>query len=352
MATITLPGLIDPHVHLRDPGQTEKEDFFTGTSAAVAGGFTTIVDMPNNSEPITTIDRLEAKKKNAKEKIVCDLGLYFGTLGDNLDEFSKVNEGRGVMGLKIYLNQTTGNYLLDTKHLEAILKAWPENLPILFHAEEETFDGVLNLVRKHPRRVHLCHMSTAYELKKVIQAKEEGLPISCGVTPHHLFLTEKDQKSLGVWGMMKPALKPQHDVDFLWKNLQAVDLIESDHAPHTKKEKESDNPAYGVPGLETTLPLLLTAVREGRLTIDEIVRLCHDGPRKLLGLPKSISTYIEVDTQENYTIDNKNLFTKCKWTPFNGWKMTGKLQKVVIRDTPVFVQNEIKVNPGFGRVIA
>lgn len=349
---IKLPGLIDPHVHLRDPGQTEKEDFYTGTAAAIAGGFTTVVDMPNNSEPITTVEKLKAKQAIAKEKIISDIGFYFGTLGDNLEEFAKVKESGGVLGLKIYLNHTTGNYLLDTKHLEAILKTWPENLPILFHAEEETFDGVLELVRKHPRRAHLCHMSTAYELKKVMEAKNGGLPVSCGVTPHHLFLTEKDQQSLGVWGMMKPALKPQRDVDFLWEHLSAVDLIESDHAPHTKAEKEADTPAFGVPGLETTLPLLLTASSERRLTIDDIVRLCYDGPRQLLNLAEDDRTYIEVDTEETYTINNKDLFTKCKWTPFNGWSMRGKLKKVVLRGTAVFENGEIQVQPGFGKVIS
>ena len=110
-------------------------------------------------------------------------------------------------GLKIYLNHTTGNFILDKTKLKEIFSRWPTSLPILFHAEEETFDSVLELVKESPRRIHLCHMSTEYELKQIIKAKENGLPVTCGVTPHHLFLTEDDAKSLGPWGMMKPIHK-------------------------------------------------------------------------------------------------------------------------------------------------
>ncbi len=122
MSKLILPGLIDPHVHLRDPGQTWKEDFHTGTSAALAGGFTTILDMPNNKIPIITSKRLNEKIKIAKEKIVCDVGFYFGSLGDNLDQFEKVS--KKILGLKLYLNQTTGNFLVDKKMLKKIFIAW------------------------------------------------------------------------------------------------------------------------------------------------------------------------------------------------------------------------------------
>lgn len=349
MPTIRLPGLVDPHVHLRDPGQTEKEDFLTGTKAALHGGYTTICDMPNNKEPITTKERLNAKKKEAEKKIVCDVGFYFGTLGDNLEEFAKVKTS--AKGLKIYLNHTTGNFILDTKKLQQILKMWPENLPVLFHAEEETFDEVLSLVGKAERPLHLCHMSTAYELRKVMEAKERGIRVTCGVTPHHLFLTEADEKHLKGFGMMKPALKSRKDVDFLWKNLSAVDMIESDHAPHTREEKQAEPPAFGVPGLETTLPLLLTAAAEGRITIDEIIRLCSTNPRRLLGLTEDKTTFVEIAKDTTYEISNKELLSKCGWTPFDEWKVKGKVTSVTLRGTQVFDGEKILVNPGFGTVL-
>lgn len=376
MKIIRLPGLIDPHVHLRDPGQTEKEDFTTGTSSALAGGFTAIIDMPNNKVPITTVERLREKQKIAQEKIVCDVGFYFGTLGDNLTEFDMLkatlfskrslggvkkpfedsfenpaSDTVSVFGLKIYLNKTTGNFLLDKKHLEKIFQRWPEELPLLFHAEEKTFDDVLEVVKKHPRKIHLCHMSTEYELQRVMQAKKAGFPVTCGVTPHHLFLTEKHFKEYGSFALMRPPLRSESDVRFLWKHLDSIDCVESDHAPHTWEEKHSQNPPYGIPGLETTLPLLLTAVSQNAITIDTIIRLCHSGPKQIFGIDQGKDTFIEVDLDEEYVIDKKKLFSKAKWTPFDGWKMKGKLKSVYLRGKKVFADGMVLAKAGSGRII-
>lgn len=349
MNRIKLPGLIDPHVHLPDPGQTEKEDFLTGTSAAIAGGFTAIIDMPNNTLPVTNVEKLKEKQAVAKQKIVCDVGFYFGTLGDNLDEFERVKDK--VLGLKIYLNQTTGNFLLNKKHLAEIFERWPEELPILFHAEEKTFDDVLEVLKLYPRKAHLCHMSTAYELQKVMDARETGLDITCGVTPHHLFLSEKHFKKYGAFAMMRPPLRPQADVDFLWDNLASIDMIESDHAPHTLSEKQSDTPPNGIPGLETTLPLLLTAVSQNELTIADVIRLCHTGPKTTFNISQGNDTYIEVDLDEEYMIDQSKLFSKAKWTPFNGWEMRGRIKTVFLRGERVFDGENITAKPGSGNIL-
>ncbi len=251
---ITLPGLIDIHTHLRTPGQEQKEDFLTGTKAALAGGFTTILDMPNNKIPITSLGLLEQKINIAKKDIVCDVGFYFGSLGDNLDQLPKI-AGR-VFGIKLFINITTGNFLIDEEELTKIYEAWPNRQPILLHCEGETLPMALKVIKQTGKKTHICHVSGKDELSQIIRAKQQGLPITCGVTPHHLFLTNTDGKRLGSYGVMKPNLKPQKDVDFLWQNLKFVDLIESDHAPHTKAEKQGSNPPFGVPGLETTLPLL------------------------------------------------------------------------------------------------
>jgi len=349
MAIIKLPGLIDPHVHLRDPGQTEKEDFFTGTSSALAGGFSAVVDMPNNKVPITTLVRLGKKKTIAKQKIVCDVGFYFGTLGDNLSEFQRVEER--VLGLKVYLNLTTGNFLLNKIHLGKIFQTWPQELPILFHAEDKTFDDVLEVLMQYPRKIHLCHMSTSYELKKVIEAKSKGLPVTCGVTPHHLFLSEKHFEQYGPMAMMRPPLRSQADVDFLWKHLKDIDCIESDHAPHTLAEKQSNNPPNGIPGLETTLPLLLTAVSKNKLGIEEVMRLCHTGPKSLLGIDQGIETFIEVDPDAEYEIDQSKFFSKAKWSPFQGWKVKGKLISVTLRGKKVFENSMVLALPGKGKLL-
>lgn len=359
MSKLILPGLIDPHVHLRDLGQEQKEDFYTGTCAALAGGFTTILDMPNNKIPITTRKRLNEKISIAKKKIVCDLGFYFGSLGDNLEEFEKVRSK--TMGLKLYLNETTGNFLVDEKNLEKIFLAWSQSIslhsnrlyvrPVLVHAEEKTLEAVITVVQKTRVKTHVCHLSSQWELKKIIKAKERNLPITCGVTPHHLFLTEKDAKKLGPFGKMKPPLKSKKDIEFLWKNLKYIDCVESDHAPHTIGEKQSDKPPFGVPGLETTLPLLLTAVHKKRLTIEDILRLCFESPKKIFAIKTNKETKLEIDFDKSYIIDNKFLHTKCSWSPFNGWEVKGKIERVYLRGQKVFEKGTVLVKAGNGKII-
>jgi len=345
---ITLPGLIDVHVHLRDPGQTYKEDFYTGSCAALAGGFTTIIDMPNNKEPITTMKRLQEKIKEAKKKIVCDIGFYFGSLGNNLKEFKKVQ--KSVFGLKIYLNQTTGDYIVDEKAFAKICSAWPKKLPILLHAEANVIEPIIKISHNTGQRIHICHVSTKKELQTIIRAKEKSYKLTCGITPHHLFLSRGMADKLGSFGSMKPEIEKGYR-EFLWKNLKYVDVIESDHAPHTIEEKKSNKPPFGVPGLETTLPLLLTAVSQRRLSINQLIELCFENPKKIFNIKTDKKTYIEVDEKESYTIENKNLKTKCGWSPFQGWKVKGKVKRVFIRGKKVFENGEILVQPGFGKYV-
>lgn len=348
----TFPGLIDIHVHLRYL-DFHKEDFLTGTNAAIAGGFTMVLDMPNNNPPITTLSRLQAKIDKALQETYCDLGFYFGSLGDNLGEFEKVKEL--VYGLKLYLNITTGEYKIDGDTMRKIYKKWNKvtegKKPILLHAEENVFESVVSVIKETMHPTHICHVSSEEELAAIILLKKEGLPITCGVCPHFLFLTQDDLTKLGPYGFMKPSLKTKRDQDFLWKNLKHIDVIESDHAPHTKKEKESANPPFGVPGLETTLPLLLTMMNCGKITKEEIIRLCCIKPKEIFHLPDQQDTHIEVDENEVWVIKNDKLFTKCKWSPFNGWKVKGRIKKVVLKGQTVFDGDKVLVPSGFGTII-
>ncbi|HMH30870.1 MAG TPA: amidohydrolase family protein [Methylomirabilota bacterium] len=347
--TITLPGLIDPHVHLRDPGQTYKEDFLSGTSAALAGGFTTVLDMPNNLEPITTLERLETKIASAQAQAVSDIGFHFGTLGDNLDEFGKVIDK--VKGLKIYLNVTTGNFIIDKSKLREIYDAWPGSKPILLHAEDDVSDLVMTTLQAVPKQTHICHVSSQAELEFVIKAKDAGLPITCGVTPHHLFLSDKDAERLGGFGNVKPFLKPKSDQDFIWQHLDYVDIIESDHAPHTKAEKAGTPPPFGLPGLETTLALMLTAEAEGKLSRERLLDLLHHAPAKIFNIAKDDSTSVELDMSE-YNISGENLHTKAGWTPYEGRKVIGKVSKVTLRGQTVYENGQVLAKPGSGQIIS
>lgn len=358
---IRLPGLIDIHVHLRDPGQTHKEDFYTGTSAALAGGVTAVFDMPNNLEPIFTYEKLLEKIEAVKKKAVCDWGLYFGTDGKNLDQFPLVQSL--VIGLKIYLNLTTGKYLVEDEELvEQVFSKWPKEKVIVVHAEGEKIDLAIALCRKYKNKLHITHIATKSDLEKIIDAKLLKLNITCDVTPHHLFFY-KDQKKNIVYStlgrekieynvskmiVVKPSIALRRDVEYIWEQLTYVDCIATDHAPHTREEKQSSNPASGVPGLETMLPLLMTAVRQKRLTLDDIIRLTNTNPQKIFGFKQERKSYVEIDTDEEYIIDDNKLYTKCSWSPFTGRKVWGRVKRVFIRGIKAFEDGKILVKPGFG----
>jgi dihydroorotase-like cyclic amidohydrolase len=346
---LRLPGLIDIHVHLREPGQTYKEDFLSGTCAAVAGGFATVVDMPNNVKPIFTRELLLEKKELAQQKTVCRIGFYFGSMGQNLAEFAKVQDE--VLGLKLYLNETTGNFLIDKSKLRDIFHAWHCEKPILLHAEDDAVAEVIKIVKETHQKSHFCHISSQKDLEQIMRAKDDGLPITCGVTPHHLFLTEEDAIRLQSYGRMKPPLKPKSDVDFLWKHFDDIDIVESDHAPHTVDEKSHEPAPYGVPGLETTLPLLITAMNEGTVTHDQIIDKCYTQPMKILNLTEESDTHIDVDVKTTFEIRGSAFQSKCKWTPFEGRKVQGTVLKSIIAGHAVYENGTILVEPGSGTVL-
>jgi carbamoyl-phosphate synthase/aspartate carbamoyltransferase/dihydroorotase len=351
---VTLPGLIDLHVHLRDPWQLQKEDFYTGTSAALAGGFVSIFDMPNNEEHIVSEQLIDKKIASAKTKAVADVGFYFGSLGEeNISEFDKVFDK--VCGLKLFITTTTNmagkRALNDVDELTRICEAWPKGKPIMFHAEDNSVNMGIEAARRSGKRVHFCHISSREELEPILKAKDEGLPITCGVTPHHLFLSEDDGERLKGLGFMKPFLKPASDQEFLWDNLDAIDVFESDHAPHTLQEKHSGEPPFGVPGLETMLPLLLAAERDGKLTREQLLKKLHETPASILGITPDKNTKIEIDMSE-YEIKNEDLKTKCGWSPFAGRRVVGKVTKVYIRGNLAYEDGKVLAEAGSGRILS
>ncbi len=346
---ITLPGLIDVHTHLREPGATQKEDFETGTKAAIAGGYTAILDMPNNPIPTISPEALEQKITLATGRIYADVGFNFGATPTSSQYFEQVKNQ--VFALKVYMNHTTGDLLMeDEQALEDVFSKWPKGKIIMVHAEGETLAKAINLARKFKQKLHVCHISQASEINQIKQAKQEGLSISCEVSCHHLFLTEEDVKKLGPFGMMRPPLATKEDQQALWANLDYIDMIASDHAPHTKEEKEAPGTVVnGVPGLETSLPLLLTAVSEGRLTTQQVIDLTSKNPRRIFDIPEQPDSLVEVDLDEKYTITGDQLFTKCKWSPFEGREVTGKVTKVVLRGQTVFENGQV-IGP-YGQIL-
>jgi carbamoyl-phosphate synthase/aspartate carbamoyltransferase/dihydroorotase len=332
--------MVDAHVHLRMPGQTHKEDLSTGTRAALAGGFTRVLDMPNTTPPIVDEVTLTDKTRQIREFAHCDVGLFVGGSRHNAHTAHRL--AARAVGLKLYLGQTHGPLLItafDTAM--AHLRRWPGVVAV--HAEGWQLAAAIGLASLYDRPLHCCHISRQAEIELIRQAKERGAQITCEVTPHHLFLTDADVCRLGPLGYMKPTLGTAADCDALWANLDVVDCIASDHAPHTLEEKRSDTPPPGVPGLETTLPLLLNAVHDERLSLDRLVELVYDGPRRVYGLPEQPETYIKVALNEQYALNNESLHTKCGWTPFVGMIVRGRLRSVTLRGKQVYVNGQVKV---------
>jgi len=346
---IKLPGIIDSHVHLRDPGATLKEDFYTGTCAALAGGVVAVIDMPNNPEPTTSIKALAKKEKLAAQKCVCDYGFYFGASLDNYNLAKEVYQK--VKGLKIYMDHTTGTLLIeDLIVLEKHFQNWPKTKPILVHAEDATLTKAIALAFVYNKWLHVCHVSQQSELELIKKAKQKGVKITCEVTPHHLFLTNNDEKRLDGFAKVRPPLRTKQDQQALWKAINSglIDYIATDHAPHTIKEKKSKNPPFGIPSIETRLPLLLTAVSKGKLTLNKLIKLISTNPAKIFKINLN-NSWVEVDLNKTWIIKNKDLKTKCGWSPYHGLKVKGKVVRVFIRGKKVFENGKILVKKGFGK---
>ena len=348
---ISIPGLIDPHVHLREPGATHKEDWDSGTAAALAGGFTTVLAMPNTKPPVTDAETLALVLEAARKKSRCDYAQYLGAGADNTATAATLAPQSA--GLKMYLDQTYGPLRLDAMtDWMAHFEGWPRSLPIVAHAESRTLAAVILMAAMYDRPVHLAHVSLREEILLIRQAKERGLKVTCEVAPHHLFLTEDDIPSLGAGrSEVRPRLAKVADRDALWENLAVIDCFATDHAPHTMEEKDSATPPPGFPGLETVLPLLLTAVHEGRLTLDDLVARTVTNPQCIFQVPEQSETWVEIDPQAVWEIRAAHTHTRCGWTPFEGWKVRGKVRRVVLRGAEAFRDGQVLAAPGSGKNI-
>lgn len=343
---VKLPGLIDTHVHLREPGATQKEDFETGTKAAIAGGYTLVLDMPNNPNPTILVSALEEKITLSKNRIYCDLGFHLGGVKLNVGDYQTLKDK--VFGLKVYMNHTTGPLLIeDNEELDLIFSSWPKDKVLMVHAEGSTLEKAIALAKKFGNRLHICHVNLRSQVKAIRKAKSGGMSITCETALHYLYMTEDDVKKLGNFARMRPPLGNKEDQLALWDALKdgTIDTIASDHAPHTREEKMAETVVNGVPGLGTSLPLLLNAINDERLTINDVIRLTSENPRKIFGIPEQEDTYVEVDIDKEWTVSNEGLFTKCGWTPFEGLRVKGKVIRTVIRGNTVFENGKIIGDP-------
>eukprot|EP01027_Heterolobosea_sp_BB2_P019005 GEZU01026707.1.p1 GENE.GEZU01026707.1~~GEZU01026707.1.p1 ORF type:complete len:653 (-),score=212.02 GEZU01026707.1:47-2005(-) len=256
----------------------------------------------------------------------------------------------------MYLDPTFTNLRLDdlTVWMEHI-KNWPQNIPICVHAEKRNLAAVLLFGAMYDRHIHVCHVSLREEIEIIRAAKERGIRVTCEVAPHHLFFAEEDIptifKDRPSRSKVCPHIATARDRDALWANMDVIDSFATDHAPHTLEEKDSATPPPGFPGLETCLPLLLTAVHEGRLTMQDLVDKLHNNPRKIFNLPEQPDTYVEVDLDAEWEIPEKMPFSRCAWTPFAGFKVRGCVTRVVLRGAIAYLDGKVYAPQGFGQDI-
>jgi dihydroorotase (multifunctional complex type) len=368
MTILQMPTLVDAHVHVREPGYEHKEDFYSGTVAALAGGVVTILDMPNTLPPTDTPERFRQKAQLAQEKAVCDVGIFVGATTTELDAYLPV--APHACGLKIYVSDTFGSLRIERLDLlHRFFRTWAECAaqhggfrsegnagglgPIAVHAEELMLPVCLALADLYKTPLHIVHVSRRSEIELIRKAKDSGYQVTCEATPHHLFLTDEDAARLGPLGDMRPRLVSADDVAALWENMAYIDVIATDHAPHTIEEKQRKDaaPPPGVPGVETMLPLLLTAVHEDRLTLDDVIERCAHAPRRIYGIAEPEDSYIEVDVDAEYTIQNEQMRTRVGWTPFAGWHVRGRVERVVLRGSDVYSDGKLLAAPGSGKVL-
>ena len=340
-----LPGLIDCHVHFREPGLTHKEDFLTGSMAAAKGGITTFLDMPNTIPPTTTLTALEEKRKLAAKSIV-NYGFNFGAAFDNLSDIKKA---KNIAAVKLYMDYTTGDLKVDD--FELISDIFKSSGITIVHAEDENVKRVVDIMIKGriKNKLHVAHVSSEKELQyaKLNKIKKQ---ITAEVTPHHLFMSDKDIQTLGAFAEMKPRLKTENDQKALWLGIKdgIVDTIASDHAPHLKEEKEQANYPFGVPGVETMLPLLLDAFNHNRITLPKIMQLCCENPAKIFRIKNKgflkegfDADLVIVDLDKRQAVRNEDLLTKCKWSPFEGKILKGWPVMTIVNGNIVYDSGKI-----------
>jgi len=404
---LLFPLLVDCHVHFREPGLEHKATMETEATAALAGGVGTVCEMPNTIPPTVSVEALKEKVRIASHVGHLKIKFFFGiTEPAHLEELQKIWTSkdigvemlkRHIAGVKLYLDHSTGDQKVEAIMLDAVFSVCAElKILIVAHCEDpdmnkaasekivnhsggsissasktsaltvdlhsemrppesevKAIKDAIALVRKYKGAFHVAHLSTKGGLDEVRTAKKEGLPVTCEVAPHHLFLTTDDYKTIGTLGKMNPPLRSLEDRNALWAGIEdgTVDCVSTDHAPHTLEEKQNKFPLQapsGVPGVELMFPLLLTVTSghwphptskkpSAKISYQDIHRLCLTRPVEIFGLEhdaieknkKARLSIVEPETR--WVVERKNLKTKCGWSPYEGWKLQGRIREIIAR---------------------
>ncbi len=380
-----LPGIIDTQVHFREPGTPHKEDLQSGTAAAVLGGVTCIFDMPNTQPPIISRAALAAKLAAAQGRCWCDYAFFVGATGDNISELAELEQVPGCAGVKVFMGSSTGSLLVaDDRVLEQVLRSGRRRVAI--HAEDDArlqarkplaelgnpashpiwrdpetalraTRRIVALAKATGRPIHVLHVTTAEEMAFLSEHKQFA---TVEVTPQHLTLAAPDcYERLGTRAQMNPPIRDTQHRQALWQAVAngTVDVVGSDHAPHTLAEKALPYPQSpsGMPGVQTLLPLLLEQVHQGRLSLERLVQLCCSGPARAYGLAGKGQIALGfdadlclVDPAQVWTIRDADQATRCGWTPFDGQTIHGRPIATILRGTVVMQDGKLR-QPGLGR---
>ena len=383
-----MPGLIDPHVHLRDPGDAKVETIGTGTRAAVLGGLTAVFDMPNTSPAITDVARLDAKRAGLAGVAWCDVGLYVGATKANIAGLAELEHQANVCAIKVFAGSSTGDLMVeDDENLERVMRAGRRR--ISYHSEDEYrlqarkpmftpgmphrnhmewrdvecallgTRRLMALARKTGRPAHILHVSTAEELDYLSDYRDLA---TCEVLLNHLTQTDEAYDRLGGYAVMNPPIRDARHLEAAWAAVRdgRVDCVGSDHAPHSREAKERPwpNTAAGLTGVQTIVPLMLDHVSAGRLSLPRLADLMGTGPARVYGALNKGRLAVGydgdvtvVDMKRTRTIEESWIVSPCGWTPFAGHRCTGWPMMTILRGTVVMREDEVLGAPT-GRPVA
>ncbi len=393
--SLLLPGMIDSHVHMRDEGKAYEEDFYSGTAAAAAGGVTTVLDMPNN-EPVTmSTTSLRNRMNLAEKRTFVNIG-FNSEFPANPDEIESI-VSQGAVAFKLFMASQVGGLEVDSdlSLLNAFRRIAEIDIPVAVHAEDKALidtsirglkgakrddlrayleahseqaefkaiERVLRIAIEAGIRLHICHVTNKTGLDLITEAKRAGKKVTCEVTPHHLLLSQIDFERIGPMLVMAPPLRRNNDVEALRKEVSRgqVDVIGSDHAPHSLNEKNIRNiweVKAGVPGLETMLPLMLTMVAKRTLSLNTLVSMIAEKPAEIFNLKGRSrleqgwrADLVAVDFKHKFRINASKFFSKAKFSPFDGWEVQGRPSKTFVGGLLVMDEQEIVARPGSGSVL-
>jgi allantoinase len=395
---LVLPGMVDMHVHFRDPGSPEREDFESGSRAAAAGGVTTVGEMPNTVPPVTSVEAFREKVKIGNSKSVVDFALIAGA-GEVSAEALRGMAEEGAVAYKTFMTSRFRElYASDGQMLENFQVIAETGRPCLVHAEDgdiverwrrraleegrrdpiahaeyrpaiaevEAAWRTIMLASEVGVHLHVCHISAGGVLDAIEWARSRGLRVSSETCPHYLFLTAEDMRRLGPYAKTDPPLRGPEDQRRLWEGLRrgVIDVVASDHAPYTEEEKERgwedifEAPSGGV-GVETTLPLMLNSVKEGLLSLERLVEVFSQNPARLLGLyPRkgviavgSDGDLVLVDPKREFEIRGEELHSRQRRTSFEGYRGRGMPVKTILRGEIIVEEGKITVPSGYGEFL-